>query len=357
MSQMKEMFKTFKKKYGPDTVAYGARLQNVERLPIDVFPFDLATGGGLPLGRVIVFYGPESSLKTTNALKAIAAFQKKYPRKVCVFIDLEGHYDPEWGSILGVDNTKLYYILPENAEQVVDIVQEILQADDIGIVVVDSLAAMITSNEVVSDGDKMIVAGAGLVINRLYRKITIELARARKAGKYPIILLINQIRFKINAGYSDPEVMPGGMAFKFASSLTVRFYGKDEVVPAINPTMPAYKICSGIIKKYKVPIFGRTFEFKMGALTSKRNNLKLGQISDWGVILRYLKEVRWVIKRGNSYVMGSDIFSSEEKLRNNLTSDETYWKQLKAALIQELLPEAIDSETRNDDDTEEEDEI
>lgn len=333
MAMVSEVIKAVKKHHGATTINTGVILQNAERIPTGVLPFDLAVGGGIPLGRISILYGPESSLKTTMALKAVANYQRMYPKKVCVFVDVENHYDPLWGEILGVNNKKLVYVLPDYAEQSVDIVQDLLDAKDIGMIVYDSIAAMITSNESTSSADKMVVGGAGLVVGRLYRKVSLGLLKARREGRHPAFIAINQTRFKVGVMFGDPETMPGGQAFKFASSLTVRLYGKEETVKKVNPVMPAYKLVSGIVKKYKVPIVAKTFEFKMGALDSPANGIVLGQVNDWNTMYTYLQEMGWAVKRGRKVKFLGDLYESSESLRAAIYEDESYLLSLKKDLI------------------------
>lgn len=351
MSDIAAIMKDLKKKHGDEVMNQGAKLQNSERIPTGWFDFDLACGGGLPLGRINILYGAESSLKTTLALRVVAAYQRKYPKKKCVFVDIENHYDPIWGKKLGVNNDNLIYVMPDHAEQVVDIVQSLLEASDIGIIVLDSLAALITTNEANSSADKAVVGGAGLVVGKLYRKITLGLSRARKEGRHPMVIAINQIRLKVGVLYGDPETMPGGNAFKFASSLTIRLYGKDEVVSKVNATMPSYKLVSGIIKKYKVPITARTFEFRMGALNSAINGIKLAHVEDWKTVYQYLQELGWAVKKGHKVTFLDEVYPTALDLKRKLQGDLPYYEQLKAAIIKAVL-EANAIEDASDDEEE-----
>lgn len=289
MATVDEITGEINKEYGVDVLGSGMSWNESDRVPTGWFPFDLATGGGFPMGGVSVVYGPESSLKTTIGLKAISQYQQIRPEHKCVLIDLEGTYEPSWGETLGVDNKELIYALPDYAEQVVDITTSLLQADDIGIIMIDSLAAMSPENEVTSSAEKASVGSAGLIISKFYRKLTTALTMAKKEGRYPLILAINQIRHKVGVMYGNPETMPGGFAFKFASKLTVRMYGKDIEEKKVHPTMAAWKELNGEVKKWKVPIVSRSFKFNMGSLNSPKHNLSLGQVDDWNTVSNYLK--------------------------------------------------------------------
>jgi len=139
-----------------------------------------------------------NSNKTNICLLAIAEGQKLYPNKKAVFVDAEGAYDPKWSKGLGVDVANLIVVHPEYAEQAVDMLEAFLYATDVFAVVLDSIAALTTQNEVESGAEKMIVGGASLLIGKLFKKTAISFNRMRNQGMMPpAFISINQIRFKI----------------------------------------------------------------------------------------------------------------------------------------------------------------
>ena len=278
------------KTFGEGVIRRGVVMLDATRIPTGVFAFDLATGGGFPEGRVSILWGPPSSMKTSFALKAIAMAQRLHPDKKSVLVDIENAYEPGWGSAMGVDNENLVYVRPDYAEQAVDLVEEILNASDVGLVVVDSLAALITANEVKNSADVAVVGGSGLVVGKLYRKATLAIAKAaRTYGGKPTLIAINQVRMKIGTMYGNPEVMPGGMAFTYASALTVRLYGKDEMDKKVHGTLPAWKKVSGIVQKFKVPVIARSFEALVATVDNPELGLVTGMSHDWPVVRAYLK--------------------------------------------------------------------
>ena len=221
MASMDDLVKQMGKTYGSQSVQVGVKLAECVRVDTGVFPFDLATGGGFPQGKISILYGAESSFKTTLSLMAIAHSQKQYPDKKCVFVDVEASYEPDWGAALGVDNDKLVYVLPDYAEQVVDMVEGFLHADDCGVVVIDSLAALITQNETESSAEKAVVGGAGLVVGKLYRKATLAMAQARKEERLPTLIAINQIRHKIGVMFGDPECVHADTLVNFVDGRSI----------------------------------------------------------------------------------------------------------------------------------------
>ena len=256
MADLKNVLVKINKDFGQGVATVGVPKDLTDRIPTGIFQFDLATGGGIPQGKVSIIYGSESSGKTTLTLKLIAFVQRVLGKKA-VFIDLENSLDMEWAEKCGVLIDELVVMHPDTAEQTVDIVEAVLYADDVGIVVLDSLGAMTTENEIQSGADKMIVGGASLIVGKMIRKAVAAMNSQKKQGFMPTLVLINQVRIKIGVMFGDPETMPGGNAVRFASSLSVRLYGKDKIIKEVHSSLPAVKEVSAIIKNRKGPVVSR----------------------------------------------------------------------------------------------------
>ena len=338
MSDVKTIVKDINDDYGVPVVGTGVTWTETDRIPTGWFPFDLATGGGFPMGGVSVVFGPEASCKTSVALRAIAMCQQLKPHLKCVFLDLEGTYDAKWGEQLGVDNDKLVYSLPDYAEQAVDITVALLQAEDIGMIVIDSLAAMSGENEVTSSAEKASVGQSGLIISKFYRKLTMVVNHAKKEGRFPLVLAINQIRHKVGVMYGSPETQPGGFAFKFASKLTVRLYGKDEEDPKLSTAIPVYKLIQGEVRKWKVPICAKSFKLKM-ATVDIPDKLVQGHVDSWNTISTYLKQFGWLHKpkKSGPWVLFDDEYKTLDLLRYRLSVENDYRDEIESQIIQQAL--------------------
>jgi recombination protein RecA len=338
MADVKEIVKGINDEYGLPVVGTGVTWTETDRIPTGWFPFDLATGGGFPMGGVSVVFGPESSCKTSVALCAIASCQQLKPHLKCVFLDLEGTYDPFWGKVLGVDNDTLTYSLPDYAEQAVDITTALLDADDIGIIVIDSLAAMSGENEVASSAEKASVGQSGLIISKFYRKLTMAVNRAKKQGRFPLVIAINQIRHKVGVMYGSPETQPGGFAFKFASKLTVRLYGKDVEDKKLSTSIPVYKEISGEVRKWKVPICAKSFKMQMATHTVD-DKLVQGHVDSWNTISTYLKQYGWLHKEKKSgpWVLLGDEYKTLDLLRYRLNVEIDYRDMVESKIIKQAL--------------------
>lgn len=313
MSEIDKVVGQFQKEWGKEIGQKGVEVKHIRRVPTDIFQFDLATGGGWLRSRMNILYGPESSGKTNLALRAIRHVQKHCwecdrpheacictqgaTRKVAVFIDVEHSYDSTWGQVLGIDNEALYLMEPVYAEQAVDMLDAVVQAEEVGIVVIDSVAAMVKHNTVASSSEKMEVSGSALLMSVMVRKMMAALAIERKRGHDPCILCINQIRSKVGVIMGNPETMPGGHSLRFNSCLTVRVSGKDENDKEISANVPAYKDTSAVIKKAKCPIVNQHFEYKICLLP--QDQLKVGDSPSWNTVSSYLKDYSMVGKMDN----------------------------------------------------------
>jgi len=195
-------------------------LGEVRKVDVDVIPtgsisLDLALGvGGLPRGRVIEVFGPESSGKTTLALHVIAQAQKK--KGLAAFVDAEHALDPEYAKRIGVDIKELLISQPDTGEQALEIVESLVRSAAVDVVVVDSVAALTPRAEIEGEmGDSHIGLQARLMSQAL-RKLSAAIARSNC-----IVIFINQIRIKIGVMYGNPETTPGGKALKFYSSVRI----------------------------------------------------------------------------------------------------------------------------------------
>ena len=128
-----DLLQAFQADYGEEVGDFGGAFVNADRIPTGMFPLDLALAGGFPRGRCSIIYGPESSAKTSTALLAVAHHQKLWPKLTCAFFDVENSFDPAWAKLLGVDTTQLIVIRPDYGEQLVDMVEAILLAEDCGL--------------------------------------------------------------------------------------------------------------------------------------------------------------------------------------------------------------------------------
>ncbi|MEB3160596.1 MAG: recombinase RecA, partial [Synechocystis sp.] len=189
-----------------------AAQMRVETLSTGALTLDLALGGGLPKGRIIEIYGPESSGKTTLALHAVAAAQKA--GGVAAFVDAEHALDPTYSAALGVDIDNLLVAQPDNGESALEIVDQLVRSTAVDIIVVDSVAALVPRAEIEGEMGDVQVGLQARLMSKALRKIAGNIGRSGC-----LVIFLNQLRQKIGISYGSPEVTTGGTALKFYASV------------------------------------------------------------------------------------------------------------------------------------------
>ena len=273
---------------------------NKENMDVDVVStgsigLDIALGvGGLPRGRIIELYGPESSGKPTLSIHAIAECQKN--GGTCAFIDAEHALDPAYAKKLGVDIDSLLISQPDSGEQALEITETLVRSNAVDILVVDSVAALVPKAEIEGDmGDSHMGLQARLMSQAL-RKVTSCISRSNC-----IVIFINQIRMKIGVMFGNPETTTGGNALKFYSSirLDIRRIGaikdKDEIIG--NQTRVK------VVKNKLAPPF-RTVEFE---IMYGKGISKLGELVDLGTEAGVIeKSGTWYSYKGEKIGQGKE---------------------------------------------------
>ncbi|MFH1519276.1 MAG: recombinase RecA [Candidatus Omnitrophota bacterium] len=221
---------------------------DVEAIPTGIIFLDRALGvGGLPRGRVIEIYGPESSGKTTLTLSIIAQGQSK--GGTAAFIDAEHAFDPKYAKLIGIKLEDLLISQPDTGEQALEIVEALVRSNAVDLIVVDSVAALVPRAEIEGNmGDSSIALQARLMSQAL-RKLTAAISKSKTC-----VVFINQIRMKIGVMFGSPEVTPGGRALKFYSSVRIDLRRIATITTPDNGAV-GIKVRAKIVKNKVSPPF------------------------------------------------------------------------------------------------------
>lgn len=215
--EVEKLLNTLQDKFGAGSVM---RMGDMRKVQVDVvssgsFSLDIALGvEGLPKGRIIEIYGPESSGKTTLALNVIAQAQKKGGK--CAFIDAEHAMDPDYAGRIGVNIKELIVSQPDYGEEALNILENLVRSELIDVVVIDSVAALTPKAEIDGQMGQQFIGLQARMMSQALRKLT---AITAKAGT--MVIFINQLREKIGVMFGSPETTPGGKALKFYSSVRI----------------------------------------------------------------------------------------------------------------------------------------
>lgn len=281
-----------------------AKAMDIEAIPTGSMTLDMALGiGGVPRGRIIEIYGPESSGKTTVALHVIAETQKMGGE--VAFIDVEHALDPVYAGQLGVDIDNMLVSQPDSGEQALEIAEALARSGAVDCIVIDSVAAMVTKSEIDGEMGDTHVGQLARLMSQAMRKLTSVIAKSNTTA-----IFINQVREKIGVMYGNPETTPGGRALKFYASVRIEVRRGEQIKNGSEVIGNRTK-CKVVKNKVAPPFKECEFDIMYGKGISR-----VGEVLDMAVDLD-------VVKKGgawfsyNDMKLGQGRDNAKEFLQNN----------------------------------------
>ncbi len=310
-----------KSKFGEGAIMrFGeAKRANVETVPTGCLSVDIALGiGGVPRGRIIEVFGPESSGKTTLAQHIVSEVQKL--GGIAAFVDAEHALDPDYATRIGVNVKELLISQPDTGEQALEIVETLVRSNAVDVIVVDSVAALVPQKEIEGDmGDQHMGLQARLMSQAL-RKLTGVVSKTKT-----VVIFINQIRHKIGVFFGNPETTTGGTALKFYSSVRIEVRRSAQIKQGDKIIGNRVK-CKIVKNKVAAPF--RTCEFD---IMYNEGISIAGDLLDTGVVYGVIK------KAGNSYSFDNvKLGVGRENAKRFLRADKKMMKDVRKKILTEI---------------------
>ena len=268
---------------------------NVDAIPTGSMTLDMALGiGGVPRGRIVEIFGPESSGKTTVALQIVAEAQKMGGE--VAFVDVEHALDPVYAKALGVDIDNMLVSQPDSGEQALEIAEALVRSGALDVIVLDSVAAMVTKAEIDGEMGDTHVGQLARLMSQAMRKLTSVISKSNC-----VAIFINQIREKIGVIYGNPETTPGGRALKFYSSVRIDVR-KGEAIKNGSEIIGNRTKCKVVKNKVSPPFKECEFDLLFGQGVSRT-----GEVVDLAVELDIIhKSGAWFSYNGNKVAQGRE---------------------------------------------------
>ena len=306
--------KQLEKRYGAGAVMRlgETKVLNVDAIPTGSMTLDMALGiGGVPRGRIVEIYGPESSGKTT-----VIAQAQKLDGEVA-FIDVEHALDPSYAKALGVNIDNLLVSQPDSGEQALEIAEALIRSGAIDVIVLDSIAAMTTRAEIDGEMGDLHVGQLARLMSQAMRKLTAAISKSNC-----VAIFINQIREKIGVMYGNPETTPGGRALKFYASVRIEVR-KGEVIKEAGQIIGASTRCKVVKNKVAPPFKEAEFDMMYGE-----------GISRTGEVLDIATELD-IIKKGGSWFSYGDrkLGQGRDNVKELLKNDPEFMAEIEAQIL------------------------
>lgn len=333
---LEELVQQHNLKYGENTCVSGAQLApHSIRLPTGIFSLDFALCGGLPMSQMVCFKGPPAGGKTSSAINTAAVASRmcwRCNKLVCecslpplqmktLWLDVEGTFDKQWATDIGLDEDSYVIVTAEDMEQYAEIAVASLKGEDVGLIVVDSIAALTPSRVLEGSSYTTNMGVIPKAVKDFLRKLNPVLVKEGFKGHQVVVILINQVMYKVGEMFGSPETMPGGEALKHFTSLWVRFAKKsltdaEKKQRDENRKVNLVQRHTFSIEKQKVTILAGGGEFVRckEPIRDSNNNIEYarGELLEYNTVIKQGKLFNALTPEGSKWRMGDAVGTQKE---------------------------------------------
>lgn len=312
---LKDMTAEVEKAHGENVVTVGAKRPIANHIPTGIFIMDFSLLGGIPQGYISMIYGYHSSGKTTRVLRTIAEYQKKHPDKFVGIIDAEGMFDERWAVQHGVDIERLVYADPDYGELAVDLFEDMMEREVIGMIVVDSIPHMVPHKMIENSAEDDTMAALARLMGKMASKITMANNRERRKGHWVTIVLVNQFRNKVGFVMGDPRTKPGGVQINHIPTTMIEMkkmktiIGKDRY----GNDCAIMDECSFKLDKVKHGQSLRSGEFQLYLNGDNDLGIPEGGVDNYSTIKTFAKRMGFITGGGAKWKLHSANFDQWAK--------------------------------------------
>ena len=333
---LQEVADQYNHTYGENTCVPGTQiLPHIDRLPTGIFSLDFALCGGLPMNQMVCFRGPESGGKTSTAISTAANAARMCWRCMKIececsqpplhmktlWLDVEGSFDKQWATDLGLDEESYVIATAEDLEQYVDIATAAIRAEDVGLIVVDSVAALVPSKIMEGSSYSNYMGVNPRAVKDFVRRLNPVLVREGFKGHPIVVILTNQVMFLVGEMFKNPESMPGGEALKHFTSLWVRFSKKALTDSEKKQRDESRKVSlvqrhSFTVERQKVTILAGGGEFVRckEPIRDEEGNIEFsrGELLEYTTVIKQAKTYNLLLPEGAKWRIGSTVGTQKE---------------------------------------------
>lgn len=303
-TELEQVLADIAKTKGAAAVMPASQIPVANHIPTGSFLLDFALLGGIPEGYVSMFYGLESSGKTTMIKKIVGEFQKKHPSKVAAWVDAEGMFDKDWATKLGVDVEKLLVSRPDTGQEAVDVMEAMMGAWEVGLIVLDSIPACVPKKILENSAEDLTMSELARLMGIFCSKVAMSFSAERKRGHHVTVLLVNQFRAKIGVMFGDPRTLPGGRQINHLPSTKVEIRNLEELGKDRHDNeVVEYNGHTFKITKSKHGSSIKNGEFRMVINPDNKEGLPQGTINDTDTLCAYAKKMGFITGGGSSWVI------------------------------------------------------